>query len=57
YIEIDKKFFRPAEVDLLIADCSKAEKELNWKYGLTFEELVKEMVQKDHEFFSKNNNE
>ena len=54
YVDIDKKFFRPAEVDLLIADCSKAEKELKWKYKLTFKDLVTEMVKKDYEFFKKN---
>jgi len=54
YVDIDKKFFRPAEVDLLIADCSKAEKELKWKYKLTFKDLVTEMVKKDYEFFKQN---
>ncbi|MBU1084353.1 MAG: GDP-mannose 4,6-dehydratase [Candidatus Omnitrophica bacterium] len=54
YVEIDEKFFRPAEVDLLIADCSKAEKELKWKYKLTFKDLVTEMVKKDYEFFKAN---
>ncbi len=53
YVAIDEKFFRPAEVDLLVADCSKAKKELNWEYKLTFNDLVREMVRKDYEFLSK----
>jgi len=51
YVEIDKKFFRPSEVDLLIADCAKAKKVLGWEYSLTFEQLVEEMVKADYEFF------
>ena len=53
YVEVDKQFFRPAEVDLLIADPSKAEKELDWKYESTFEDLVSEMVKSDYDFFNK----
>ena len=51
YVEIDKKFFRPAEVDLLVADYAKAKKELGWEPEITFEGLVKDMVQSDYEFF------
>ncbi len=47
YVEIDKKYFRPAEVDLLLGDSSKAQAKLNWKSKITFKELVKEMVQED----------
>lgn len=54
YVEIDKKFFRPAEVELLIADSSKAKDKLGWTYKLTFEELVSEMVKSDYEFFKQN---
>ncbi|MFC1480178.1 GDP-mannose 4,6-dehydratase [Candidatus Omnitrophota bacterium] len=53
YIAIDKQFFRPAEVDLLVADPSLAEKDLKWKYKLTFEDLVSEMVKSDYDFFKK----
>ena len=53
HVEVDKQFFRPAEVDLLIADPSKAKKELNWKYECTFEDLVSEMVKSDYDFFKK----
>ncbi len=53
YVEIDKNFFRPAEVDLLVADCTKAKKELKWTYDLTFKELVREMVKADSDFLKK----
>ena len=49
YVEMDKEFFRPAEVDLLIADYTKAKKELGWEPKITFEELVKDMVKCDYE--------
>ncbi len=48
-IEIEKKYFRPAEVDLLIGDYSKAKKELNWEPRVKFEELVKIMIEADLE--------
>jgi len=53
YVEVDKRFFRPAETDLLVADCSKARKELGWQHKIKFRELVAEMVNKDLEFFKK----
>ena len=46
-IEIDKKYFRPAEVDMLIGDPSKAKKQLGWSAQITVEELIKEMVISD----------
>lgn len=55
YVEVDKQFFRPAEVDLLVADTSKARKELKWDYKLTFEQLVSKMVRSDYEFFKGQN--
>ena len=48
-VEIDKRYFRPTEVDYLIGDASKAEKELNWKAKTKFEDLVAIMVQADLE--------
>lgn len=47
FVRINKKFFRPAEVDLLIADYSLAKKVLKWKPKYTFKNLVLEMVQSD----------
>lgn len=46
-IEIDKSYFRPTEVDLLIGDPTKAKKKLGWKPKTTFEELVTIMVKAD----------
>jgi GDPmannose 4,6-dehydratase len=48
-IEIDPKYFRPAEVDLLIGDASKAQQQLGWKPKTNFHQLVQIMVQKDLE--------
>jgi GDPmannose 4,6-dehydratase len=48
-VEIDPDYFRPAEVDLLIGDGSKAEKELGWKPKTKFKDLVKMMVEEDLE--------
>lgn len=46
-VRIDPAFFRPAEVDLLLGNPTKAKKELNWKPKITFKQLVKEMVEAD----------
>ena len=46
-MEIDPRYFRPAEVDLLIGDASKAEKKLGWKPKTHFKELVRIMVDAD----------
>jgi GDPmannose 4,6-dehydratase len=43
----DEKFMRPAEVDLLVADASKARRVLGWAPRVTFEELVEMMVEAD----------
>ena len=48
-VEVDKKYFRPAEVEILLGDPSKAEKELNWKRKVSFEHLVSSMVRYDLE--------
>ena len=46
-IKIDKKYFRPTEVETLLGDASKAKKKLNWKPEISFENLVKEMIDED----------
>ncbi len=46
-IEIDQRYFRPTEVDLLIGDPSKARRELGWHHEVTVRELVREMVDAD----------
>lgn len=48
-IEVDPKYFRPAEVDLLLGDSSKARKELGWKPEYDLKMLVKDMVKADLE--------
>ncbi len=52
-IEIDEKYFRPAEVDLLVGDASKAKKNLGWEPKYTVEELCREMVKSDLELFKR----
>ena len=47
YVEVSEKYFRPAEVDLLIGDPTHAKKQLNWEPKVSFEELVKMMVDAD----------
>ncbi|MDG1844884.1 MAG: GDP-mannose 4,6-dehydratase [Acidimicrobiales bacterium] len=47
HVLVDEKFFRPAEVDLLVGDYSKAAKKLDWKPQTTFEDLVIMMVDAD----------
>ncbi|HST69301.1 MAG TPA: GDP-mannose 4,6-dehydratase [Solirubrobacterales bacterium] len=49
YVRQDPRFMRPAEVDLLIADPTKARKELGWELSVDFEQLVKLMVDADLE--------
>jgi len=46
-IEIDEKYFRPTEVDVLLGDYSKAKKEFNWKPEISFKELIREMCESD----------
>lgn len=47
YVEVSEKYFRPAEVDLLIGDPAHAKKQLKWEPKVSFEELVKMMVDAD----------
>jgi GDPmannose 4,6-dehydratase len=53
YVKKDDKFFRPAEVDVLRGDWSKAERELGWKPKTHFTDLVKKMVLNDIEILKK----
>jgi GDPmannose 4,6-dehydratase len=46
-VEIDRRYFRPTEVDLLIGDPSKAHRQLGWRHETDFAGLVKDMVQSD----------
>jgi len=47
HVEIDPNLYRPAEVDTLIGDASKARKVLNWTTTRTFRDLVRDMVRSD----------
>ena len=49
YVVVDERFYRPAEVDILLADASKARSELGWEPSRSFEELIRDMVQTDYE--------
>jgi GDPmannose 4,6-dehydratase len=53
YVEIDPQFVRPAEVDLLIGDPTKAKEKLGWTPATSFEELIRLMVRADLELLSK----
>jgi GDPmannose 4,6-dehydratase len=48
-VRIDSRYFRPAEVDMLLGDPSKAHRVLGWEHTVTFPELVSEMVKSDLE--------
>ncbi len=47
YVVVDERFFRPAEVDLLVGDASRAREKLGWKPEVSFEQLVEMMVEAD----------
>ncbi|MGQ9547744.1 MAG: GDP-mannose 4,6-dehydratase [Roseiflexus sp.] len=47
YVVVDERFFRPAEVDLLVGDPSRAREKLGWKPEVSFEQLVEMMVEAD----------
>jgi len=53
-VKVDKKYFRPTEVDLLLGDSKKARKILKWKPKVSFDDLVIEMVNADIEMIKKN---
>lgn len=55
-VEVDPRYFRPAEVDALIGDSSKAQEKLGWKPKTSFPELVSKMVQFDLENEARSNN-
>jgi GDPmannose 4,6-dehydratase len=49
YVAIDERYFRPAEVDVLLGDATKAKEQLGWEPTVHFEELVQMMVDHDRE--------
>ena len=52
-VEIDPRYFRPAEVDVLIGDSTKARTKLGWRHTISFDELVTEMVEADLELMKR----
>jgi GDPmannose 4,6-dehydratase len=52
-VEIDPKYYRPTEVDLLVGDATKAKEKLGWTPKLTVEQLIKEMIKSDVELFKR----
>ncbi len=52
-INVDEKYFRPTEVELLIGDATKAKKQLGWTPAYTLQELISEMVASDMDTFKK----
>ncbi|KAH9528723.1 hypothetical protein DERF_002642 [Dermatophagoides farinae] len=53
-VKVNARYFRPAEVDFLLGDASKAKRKLNWKPKTSFQELVKEMIDADIELMKRN---
>ena len=51
-IKVDTSYYRPTEVDSLLGDPSKAKKKLGWQPKISFEQLVKEMVESDLKLYS-----
>ena len=52
-VEIDPRYFRLAEVDILLGDATKAKERLGWQHKIGFEELVRDMVESDMEVVAK----
>jgi GDPmannose 4,6-dehydratase len=52
-IEVDPRYFRPTEVELLLGDPTKAKEKLGWTPKTSFEDLVEEMVSEDLRFFER----
>jgi GDPmannose 4,6-dehydratase len=50
-VEVDEKFYRPAEVQVLQGDFTKAREKLGWQPRISFSELVKEMVDADLRYY------
>jgi GDPmannose 4,6-dehydratase len=54
-VVVDPRFLRPADVDCLVADASKARSKLGWEPAVTFEELIQMMVDADLEALKREN--
>ena len=51
-IKINSKFFRPAEVDLLVGDATKAKLDLNWEPSYTLKTLIEEMIEEELKYYA-----
>ena len=52
-VSVDPRYFRPAEVETLLGDPSKAEADLGWVPEITLEEMIREMIEHDLDFAKK----
>ncbi len=55
YVVQDERFMRPAEVDLLVGDASKAKTKLGWEPKVSFEQLIQMMVESDIQILKRQN--
>ena len=46
-VEVDPRYFRPKEVDILLANASKAKEVLGWSHSISFSELIEDMINSD----------
>ena len=53
YVTQDKKYYRSEELEFLKGDCSKTQKQLNWKHKYTFESMLDEMINYWIEYYEK----
>ena len=53
YVVVDERFLRPAEVNILLGDPAKAREKLGWELEISFEEMVRLMVDRDLELVAK----
>lgn len=51
HVEFSKKLYRPVDLEIIYGDNSKAKKNLNWEYNITFDDLIKKLVQDEEKFF------
>jgi GDPmannose 4,6-dehydratase len=51
HVEFSKKLFRPVDLEIIYGDNSKAKRNLNWEYNITFDELIKKLVKDEAKFF------
>ncbi len=55
-VEVDPRYFRPTEVDFLRGDASKAQAKLGWRHGVSFDDLVREMIEADRAVVAREHN-